>query len=122
MIAVVEHFDALRPLVLREVVQPVDGRAEGPVGQEAQNPGHDDRILKPACGDVGLADDGKLGIRPSLEQPLHGGEGDRLVPGQHLPGGVTGRKGHQNARDQSPDDPRRRQMAACRECSPKSAQ
>ena len=105
MVAVVEQLHVLRPLVLREVVQPVDGASERPVAQEAQDPGHDDRVLQLAGGDVGLSDDGELGVRSPFEQPLHRGEGDRLVLRHHLAGAVTGRERDQLAGDQPRDHP-----------------
>ena len=105
VVAVIKELDVLRPLVLREVVQPLDGAAERAVAQEAEDPGHDDRVLQLALGDVRLSDDRELGVRSPFEQPLHRGEGHRLMPCHHLPGAVPGRERDQHAGGQPRDDP-----------------
>ena len=105
VVAVVEELHVLRPLVFREVIQPVDSASERPVAQEAQDPRHDDRVFQLAGGDVGLADDGELGVRSPFEQPLHRRKRDRLVPRHHLARAVSGRERDQQTGDQPRDDP-----------------
>ena len=103
---VVEELDVVGPLVLGELVQALDVAVERPVGEEAQEPGHDDRVVEPPLLDVGLADDRDAGVRPALEVPLHRGERDRLVPGDELRLLVAGRERDQHARDEPRDDAR----------------
>ncbi len=102
VVAVVEQLHVARPLGLREVVQPVDGAAERAIGQETEYAWHDNGVLQPSAGDIRLPDDGELRERTALEEPLHRGERDRLVP-RHLffPAPVPGRGRNQQAGHQS---------------------
>ena len=75
-------------------VEPFHLRVPAAVTDEAKDPGQGDRVIDALVLDVGLADDVRAGAGFGIEVALHGGEGHRLVAGDHLALNVAGGEGH----------------------------
>ena len=85
VIAIVGHIDGVGALIRREVVEALDDCLPAPVGQEAQDVGHDNGVIDGAGVRVRLADDHNARPTFRMEQALHRGQFGRLISSDLLP-------------------------------------
>ena len=73
VVAEIEEFNAVGPLILGKIVEAADVCIPMLIGEEAEHAGNDERIIQRAIGNIGLAEDGERRAVLRFEQSFHGG-------------------------------------------------
>ena len=90
VVAVIEEADVVGALVGREGVEARDLGVPPPVGEHAQDRGDLDRVVDASLLGVGLAHQDQRRAHLRREEPLHGGQGRRLILRHEVPLPIAG--------------------------------
>src|SRR5262249_30968862 len=101
MIAVVEQWNVIRPLIAWEFIKAFHYGSPPAVGQKTQHPWNDDWIVQLLLFHVRLADNDEGRAFLGIEQAFHRGESNRLPEGYHLSLLIPGWKQLEQAEDQA---------------------
>src|SRR5215210_6760199 len=99
VVAVVKERDVVRPVLLREGVEPLYLGVPVLVDEVAEGARHDDGVFDAPVLYVRLADEDYACLPLRFEESLHSGKRDRLVLGDLFAGEVARREEHPEARE-----------------------
>ena len=103
MVAEIEERNAVGPFRLREIVEAFHFGGPLAIGEKAQGARDHQRIVERPARDVGLAEDGDRGAVLRFKKPLHCGERDGLIAGDHQALAVAGGPKLQDSGDEADD-------------------
>jgi hypothetical protein len=101
MECVIEQLDVGWPRVFGECIQATNVGVKRPVREEAEHPGHSDRVIETPFAHIRLSDQCDIRARAGLESSLHCGERGLLMTGDDLGLSITGRKCHEDRSNQT---------------------